>query len=264
MRILVTNDDGIEAEGLHALVRACERVGQVAVVAPHHDRSASGHSITLHKPLRVTEAKIPGSEAAAWAATGTPADCVVLAVYGLLPSPPDVVVCGINLGPNIGHDLTYSGTVSGATEAAILGIPAIAVSLDAEPGQDPRYEVAASFAAGLTQEVARRGMPPDALLNVNVPNLDPSRIRGVRVTRQSARRYRSRLERRTDPRGRPYYWIAGERTAAEDAEPGTDSHALHQGFVSVTPLQMDLTHRSLVATLAAWPLDRLLRGVDRS
>jgi 5'-nucleotidase len=256
VRILVTNDDGIEEEGLHALVRACEAVGQVTVVAPHHDRSASGHSITLHKPLRVSQAKIPGSEAVAWAATGTPADCVVLAVYGLLPGPPDVVLCGINLGPNIGHDLTYSGTVSGAMEAAILGIPAIAVSLDAE--RDPRYEVAAAFAAALAREVFRRGMPRDARVNVYVPNLDFGQIRGVRVTRQSARRYRSRLERRTDPRGRAYYWIAGERTAAEQAEPGTDSHALSQGFVSVTPLQMDLTHPALLSAMATWELDRLL------
>ncbi|MCS7234552.1 MAG: 5'/3'-nucleotidase SurE [Armatimonadota bacterium] len=256
MRILVTNDDGIEAEGLHALVRACERVGEVTVVAPHHDRSASGHSITLHKPLRVQPARIPGARAEAWAATGTPADCVLLAVYGLLPARPDVVLCGINLGPNIGHDLTYSGTVSGAMEAAVLGIPAIAVSLDAEA--DPQYEVAASFAAALAEQVCRRGMPPDALLNVNVPNLDASRIRGVQVTRQSGRRYRSRLERRTDPRGRPYYWIAGERTSPEDAEPGTDSHALSHGFVSVTPLQMDLTHPALLSALVGWELDGLL------
>ncbi|MCL6499596.1 MAG: 5'/3'-nucleotidase SurE [Firmicutes bacterium] len=258
MRILVTNDDGIDSEGLHALVRACERVGEVTVVAPHHDRSASGHAITLHKPLRVSPARIPGSGAVAWAATGTPADCVLLAVYGLLPARPEVVLCGINLGPNIGHDLTYSGTVSGAMEAAILGIPAIAVSLDAE--RDPRYEVAAAFAAALAEEVCRRGFPPDALLNVNVPNLEVGQIRGVQVTRQSARRYRTRLERRTDPRGRPYYWIAGERTSPEEAEPGTDSHALSHGFVSVTPLQMDLTSPTLVSALGAWELDRLLRG----
>lgn len=258
MRVLVTNDDGIDADGLHALVRACERVGEVTVVAPHHDRSASGHSITLHKPLRVTPARIPGSQAAAFAATGTPADCVLLAVYALLPSRPDVVVCGINLGPNVGHDLTYSGTVSGAMEAAILGIPAIAVSLDAE--RDPRYEVAARFAAALAQEVSRRGIPPDALLNVNVPNLDAEHIRGVRVTRQSGRRYRSRLERRTDPRGRPYYWIVGERPTSEEEEPGTDSHALRHGFVSVTPLQMDLTHPALLSAVTGWELDRLLRG----
>jgi 5'-nucleotidase len=258
VRVLVTNDDGIEAEGLHALVRACERVAEVAVVAPHHDRSASGHAITLHKPLRVAPARIPGSQAVAWAATGTPADCVLLAVYGLLPSRPDVVLCGINLGPNVGHDLTYSGTVSGAMEAAILGIPAIAVSLDAE--REPHYEVAAQFAAALAQEVCRRGMPADALLNVNVPNLDAGRIRGVQVTRQSARRYRSRLERRTDPRGRPYYWIVGERPASEEAEPGTDTHALQNGFVSVTPLQMDLTHPALLSSVAGWELDRLLRG----
>ncbi|GBD29991.1 5'-nucleotidase SurE [bacterium HR32] len=256
MRILVTNDDGIEAEGLHALVRACERVGEVAVVAPHHDRSASGHAITLHKPLRAFPARIPGARAAAWAATGTPADCVLLAVYALLEARPDVVLSGVNLGPNIGHDLTYSGTVSGAMEAAILGIPAIAVSVDAEG--EARYEVAAAFAAALAQEVHRRGMPADALLNVNVPNLEASRIRGVRVTRQSARRYRSRLERRTDPRGRPYYWLVGERAAAEADEPDTDSHALASGFVSVTPLQMDLTHTALRAALEGWPLQDLL------
>ncbi len=256
MRILVTNDDGIEAEGLRALVQACERIGEVAVVAPHHDRSASGHAITLHKPLRVFPARIPGCRAAAWAANGTPADCVLLAVYGLLDRRPDVVLSGVNLGPNIGHDLTYSGTVSGAMEAAILGIPAIAVSVDAE--REARYEVAATLAAALAQEVYRRGMPPDALLNVNVPNLEASRLRGIRVTRQSSRRYRSRLERRTDPRGRPYYWLVGERTAAEAEEPDTDSHALASGFVSITPLQMDLTHESLRATLEGWPLQNLL------
>ncbi len=256
MRILVTNDDGIEAEGLRALVRACERVADVVVVAPHHDRSASGHAITLHKPLRVFPAHIPGCTAAAWAATGTPADCVLLAVYELVGARPDVVLSGVNLGPNIGHDLTYSGTVSGAMEAAILGIPAIAVSLDAEG--EARYELAAAFAANLAQEVYRRGIPADALLNVNVPNLEPGRIRGVRVTRQSARRYRSRLERRTDPRGRPYYWLVGERAAAEAEEPDTDSHALVSGFISVTPLQMDLTHQALRSTLEGWSLEDLL------
>ncbi|MDR5683133.1 MAG: 5'/3'-nucleotidase SurE [Armatimonadota bacterium] len=259
MHILVTNDDGIQSEGLHALVRALETVGIVHVVAPHHERSASGHAITLHKPLRAFAVEIPESRAAAWATTGTPADCVVLAVYDLLPQRPDLVLSGINVGANIGHDLTYSGTVSGAMEAAIMGIPAIAVSVDAL--DEARFDVAASFAAALVQQVCRHGMQEDTLLNVNVPNRPADQIRGVALTRQSAGRYINRLERREDPRGRPYYWLLGERATGQAPE-GTDSHALAAGYISVTPVQMNMTNESMRLAMQAWELDRLLtRGV---
>jgi 5'-nucleotidase len=261
MNILVTNDDGIQSEGLHALVRALEAVGAVHVAAPHHERSASGHSITLHKPLRAFAASVPDSPVVAWATTGTPADCVVLAVYDLLPWRPDLVVSGINVGANIGHDLTYSGTVSGAMEAVIMGIPAIALSVDAL--EDARFDVAAAFAAALVQRVRQHGMPEDTLLNVNVPNSPADRIRGVALTRQSAGRYINRLERRQDPRGRPYYWLLGERATGAAPE-GTDSNALAAGYISVTPVQMNMTNESMRVAMEAWDLDSLLNRVARS
>lgn len=238
MSVLITNDDGIQAPGMHALARALAAVGPVAVVAPEHERSATGHAITLHKPLRAVRAAIPGLEIPAWATNGTPADCVVLGVLDLLPQRPEVVVSGINVGPNIGGDLTYSGTVSGAMEGAIMGIPSIAVSVVSfEVGT---FEVAATAAARLVEVVRRWGLPPDTLLNVNVPNLPLAGVKGLAATRQGTRRYLNRLDKRKDPRGRIYYWMGGEEDPMPDEE-GTDAWALRQGMISVTPIQMNMT-----------------------
>ena len=252
MRVLITNDDGISSTGLVALVRAFEEAAETFVVAPEQERSATGHAITLHKPLRAHTAAIPGSPVRAWATNGTPADCVALGILDLLDGHrPDVVLSGINVGPNIGRDLTYSGTVSGAMEGAIFGVPSIAVSIGAF--RSPIFSVAAAFAVSLARAILERGLPEDTLLNVNVPNLPGDQIRGVSVTRQGTKRYVSRLEKRTDPRGRTYYWLTGEPAPLPDEE-GTDSWALAQGRISVTPIGLDLTDVGLRKELEAWGL----------
>jgi 5'-nucleotidase len=248
---LLTNDDGIGSPGLHALVYAFESAAEVFVVAPEHERSATGHAITLHKPLRAVSAVVPGSGVRAWATNGTPADCVALGILALLPERPDVVVSGINVGPNMGRDLTYSGTVSGAMEAAIIGVPGIALSIGAF--RDPRFEVAAEFAVYLAQTITSRGLPPDVLLNVNVPNLPAGEVEGVEITRQGDKRYISRLDQRTDPRGRPYYWLTGEPGVKGDRE-GTDTWALANKRISVTPIGLDMTNLTALSALKSWGL----------
>jgi len=251
MRVLLTNDDGIHSPGLHALAEAFVSHHETVVVAPEHERSATGHAITLHKPLRAWRSEVFPAGVAAWATNGTPADCVVLGVLDLLGWRPDVVVSGINVGPNLGRDLTYSGTVSGAMEGAIMGIPSVAVSVAAFV--EVRFDVAAEFAERLSRLVLERALPADALINVNVPNLPPERLSGVAVTRQGSRRYLSQLERRTDPRGRPYYWLAGEPGPLGDEE-GTDSWAVSAGYISVTPIHLNMTSERLLRDLAAWGL----------
>lgn len=251
MRVLLTNDDGIASPGLHALAEAFVAAHQIVVVAPEHERSASGHAITLHKPLRArpVTAFVPGVQA--WATNGTPADCVVLAVGELLRWRPDVIVAGINVGPNLGLDLTYSGTVSGAMEGAILGVPSLAVSVTSFV--DVRFEVAASFAERVARLAVDRHLPGDSLLNINVPNLPRDQLKGIRITRQSQRRYLSRLEKRVDPRGRSYYWLTGQREPVADAE-GTDGWAVANGFVSVTPVHLNMTDHQLLVDLEHWAL----------
>lgn len=252
MRVLLTNDDGIGSPGLHALARAFEEEAEVFVVAPEHERSATGHAITLHKPLRAAPSSIPGSSVRAWATNGTPADCVAMGALSLLAERPDIVVSGINVGPNMGRDLTYSGTVSGAMEAAIIGVPGIAVSVGAF--RNPRFDVAGRFAVYLAKMIVTRGLPVDTLLNVNVPNLPAAEIEGVEITRQGDKRYISRLEERTDPRGRPYYWLTGEPGIRDDLE-GTDTWALAHRRISVTPIGLDMTSPPAVTALRSWGLE---------
>jgi len=249
LQILLTNDDGIYAEGLSVLRDALSAVGDVTVVAPERPRSASGHAITLHKPLRAEKVRLPwGGEG--YAASGTPSDCVVLGMYALMTGC-DLVVAGINLGPNLGEDLTYSGTVSAAMEGAICGKPAIAVSV--ADYELPDYKPAARFTAQLARQVAEHGLPADMLLNVNVPNLPEDEIQGVEITHQGKRRYEGRVERRLDPRGRPYYWLGGEIITGFDGE-GSDGEAIRQGKISVTPLHLDLTSYPFAETLRTWEL----------
>jgi 5'-nucleotidase len=251
MRVLLTNDDGLSAAGLLALARAMRSSADTFVVAPEHERSAASHAITLHKPLRVVATTLGDTGVPAWATNGTPADCVVLAVLDLLGTPPDVVVSGINAGANLGMDLIYSGTVSGAVEASLFGIPAIAISVASF--KDIRWEGAAIFAAQLAGEVERHGLPRDTFLNVNVPNLPADQIRGVEITRQSSRRYVSRLEKRSDPRGRDYYWLTGSPNGGE-SDPGTDARAVTDGRISITPLRLDMTHEELFPMFRSWNL----------
>lgn len=251
MRALLTNDDGLNAPGLLALARAVSGVAETFVVAPEHERSAASHAITLHKPLRAVPVSLGDTGVRAWATNGTPADCVVLGVLDLLERPPDVVVSGINLGANLGMDLIYSGTVSGAVEATLFGIAAVAISVAALA--DVHWEPAAHFAVGLVREVVRRGLPRDTFLNVNVPNRPAAGILGVEVTRQSARRYVNRLEKRSDPRGRDYYWLTGSAEEVEHA-PGTDARAVAEGRISVTPLRLDMTDHELGPVIRSWRL----------
>jgi 5'-nucleotidase len=251
MRVLLTNDDGLASPGLLALAEAMRRVGDPFIVAPEHERSAASHAITLHKPLRARPVRIGDDGPPAWATNGTPADCVVLGVLDLLGTPPDVVVSGINVGANLGMDLVYSGTVSGAVEGALFGIPAIAISVASFT--DIHWDPAARFGAHLAREVQRHGLPPDTFLNVNVPNLPAAEIRGVEITRQSARRYVSRLEKRSDPRGRDYYWLTGSADGGE-FDPGTDARAVAEGRISITPLRLDMSHEELAPMFRAWNL----------
>ncbi len=250
--ILVTNDDGVDAPGLLALKQALEKIGQVTVFAPEHNWSAAGHTKTMHKPLRVNQVKLADGTMA-YASSGAPSDCVALAVLGLLPRRPDLVVSGINQGANLGHDITYSGTVAAAMEGVISGIPAIAVSLDSYESQD--FACAAEFAARLAAQVLARGLPPNTLLNVNVPAVPREEIAGVLVTRLGKRVYRDVLVERKDPRGRNYYWIGGEPPVGVPEE-GTDIWALAHNYISVTPLHLDMTDYRLIEELKRWRLDK--------
>lgn len=243
--ILVTNDDGIHAPGLRALAAALEKVGEVYVVAPNHERSAVGHAVTLHRPLRV-ETVAPRR----FAVNGTPSDCVNLGILGILPVRPDVVVSGINDGPNLGDDVTYSGTVSAAMEGSLLGVPAVAVSL-AEAGEAADYGPAARAAARLVGLVLRGRDPVVTLLNMNVPR---GRPRGLRLTRLGRRVYSERVVEHRDPRGKLYYWI-GAGPPAWEAGDDTDFAVVHAGYISVTPLHLDLTSYDGLRALKSWESD---------
>ena len=252
MRILVTNDDGVFAPGLLALVQALRTLGEVSVLAPDHNWSASGHVKTLSRPLRAKPVELADGSPAL-ASDGAPSDCVALAVMGVVAGPIDLVVSGINPNANIGHDVTYSGTVTAAMEAVISGIPAIAVSLDAPELQTGplNYATAASIACKIARTVMLNRLPPQVLLNVNVPYLSEDELKGIRISRQGMRIYRDALVRREDPRGRPYYWIGGEVPTGV-IESGTDFGDLAEGYASVTPIQLALTAYALIDELKTW------------
>jgi 5'-nucleotidase len=241
MHILVTNDDGVTATGLLALASEMRRIGKVSVLAPDHNWSASGHVKTMHRPLRVKETLL-GDGSPAWASDGAPSDCVALGLLGFIPEKIDLVVSGINPNANIGHDVTYSGTVTAAMEAAIGGVPGIAFSLHTpeEAQAAPDYGPAARIAHRIVSALAENGQITGLLLNVNIPYLPDDQIKGILVTRQGLRVYRDRLDRRVDPRRKPYYWIGGDSPTAIPDE-GTDYGALDRGYVSITPLHLDLT-----------------------
>jgi 5'-nucleotidase len=238
--ILVTNDDGVHAAGLAALAAAVDDLGEVHVVAPEREQSACGHALTLHRPLRVDRVR------ERWfAVNGTPSDAVNLSILGFLPERPVLIVSGINHGSNLGDDVTYSGTVSAAMEGTLLGVPSIAVShFD---GTD--FGAAGAVARLVAARVLVEGLPPKTLLNVNVPARPP---RGVRVTRLGHRTYSEKIVEQRDPRGRVHYWLGGGEPRWEALE-GTDMGAVHDGFVSVTPLHLDLTHHRGVMQMADWP-----------
>lgn len=247
MLILVSNDDGIHSEGLRLLGESLQSLGEVFIIAPDRERSAVGHSLTLDMPLRVKQA---GERL--FAVNGTPTDCIALGVLGILKSKPDLVVSGINMGQNLGDDITYSGTVSAAMEAALLRIPSFAVSLVANG--DYRFEAAAKFSCYLAQIIMERRLPPYTLLNVNVPNLRQSDIKGVAVTSLGRRHYSETVLEKIDPRGKAYYWIGGGNYKWEHKE-GTDIEAINQNMISVTPLHLDLTDYHLADEMKRWSID---------
>ncbi|MCB9134278.1 MAG: 5'/3'-nucleotidase SurE [Anaerolineales bacterium] len=241
MHILVTNDDGVNAPGLLALAQEMRRLGDVSILAPDRNWSGGGHVKTLGRPLRVHSVVLTdGTEA--FASDGAPSDCVALATLGFFKRKVDLVVSGINPQPNLGHDVTYSGTVTAAMEAVIWGIPGLAFSLASEKDHlaELDYFPAARLARLITTRVMTQGIPQGLLLNVNFPYLAEHAIRGMRITRQGLRVYRDRLDRRVDPRGHYYYWIGGDAPTGIPEE-GTDIGALAEGYVSITPLQLDLT-----------------------
>ncbi|MDR7865607.1 MAG: 5'/3'-nucleotidase SurE [Sporomusaceae bacterium] len=251
MRILLTNDDGINAPGIQALWRELATIGEVTVVAPDSERSATSQSITVHHPIRVDQFCIDDPPLCAWRVGGTPTDCVKMAVEALLPVKPDVVVSGINQGPNMGTDVLYSGTVSAAIEGALHGIPAIAVSLATFKPAD--FRPAARFARKLVLELAERTLPPDTLLNVNVPPLPDEALAGVEVTTLGVIEYENTFERREDPRGRIYYWMGGSLKDTDNKD-GTDVMAVKKGKISVTPIHFDLTNYGIIKLIKEWNL----------
>ena len=252
--ILVCNDDGIDSEGIAALAGAMNGLGEVHVVAPMDEQSAVGHAITVRDPVRAREwdfAEEAGATAA-YAVSGTPADCVKLAVNQLLPRMPALVVSGINRGPNTAVNVIYSGTVSAATEASILGIDAAAFSLCGWSGG--YYDVAARVAERVARQVLAKGLPEGILLNVNIPNCSFDELKGTVVTRQARSRWEESFTERVDPFDRPYYWLAGEFVNLDEGE-GTDLEAIDEGYVSITPVQHDLTAYEHLSSLKNWSWD---------
>ncbi len=240
-RILVTNDDGVQSEGLIVLARALGDLGQVTVVAPDRDRSGVGHALTIHDPVRVQQVK--DRDVRTFACTGTPADCVVIGAFDLCGGLPSLVVSGINRGANLGDDVNYSGTVAAAIEGALVGVPSLAVSLAAtwpEHSRIHHWQSAVEAALRIGADVLREGLAPRTYLNVNVPNHPPEELNGARWTRQGRKKYGDRLDPRRDPRGGSYYWIWGSFDPSQ-IEDGTDLAAVRDCYVSVTPMVVDRT-----------------------
>lgn len=260
MRILVTNDDGVNSPGLRRLAQGLRKVGKVQVVAPDRERSAIAHSFSMHHPVRAWEL-----EPEVVMIDGTPTDCVMFAVLGGADSPPDLVVSGINLGPNMGDDVTYSGTVCAALEGTLLGIPSFALSLnlkrqgEAGPGEGFHLDTAVAVAKQLTVCIREQGLPEDVFLNVNCPNLPLEQVEGVEVTRLGKRIYRDRVIRRVDPQGREYFWIGGDPPSWVSEE-GTDFSAIERNRVSVTPISFRLTAHEAIERLRQWKFQ--LNGRD--
>jgi len=250
MKILISNDDGYMAEGIKALAEAMSSLGDITVVAPDRNRSGASNSLTLENPLRVNKL-----ENGVYRVEGTPTDCVHLAITGLLDEEPDMVVAGINAGANLGDDVLYSGTVAAAIEGRFLGLPAIAISLNGHTAT--HFETAAWAAKKLITQLLSSSLPADTILNINVPDIPIEDITGFESTRLGRRHKAEPVIKELDPRGRAMYWVgpAGEE---EDAGPGTDFDAIRRGAVSVTPLQIDLTHYDAIDGVANW-----LQGVSK-
>lgn len=244
--ILISNDDGVYSEGLRILARRLKQVGRVVIVAPDQERSAASHAVTLHRPLRVK--KISQD---VYAVDGTPTDCINLGINEILRQRPDIIISGINHGPNLGDDVHYSGTVSAALEGGIMDVPSFAISLVAR--ERFRFETAAEFAVKLVKKILCDGLPKGVILNVNVPNLPQSQIKGYEITEQGKRNYGNIIVEKIDPRGRKYYWIGGEEAGFDDI-PNTDCTAVAEGKISITPLRVNMTDKASLNSLKKWKL----------
>jgi len=251
MRILVSNDDGIDAPGLEYLAQAAAEFGEVFIIAPDRERSASSHSLTIHRPLRIFK---KGERK--FALDGTPTDCVNLGIKEILrDTPPDLVVSGINRGQNVGDDITYSGTVAAALEGALLKIPSMAISLVTDDKKAPNYVPAAYVAKKIIQKMITDTIPADVVLNINVPNIEGDRIDDFEITRMGKRHYEDAISEKIDPRGRKYYWIGAAGTRFEEDISESDCVAVRNGKVSITPIRLDLTHENFFEKMKSeWKL----------
>jgi 5'-nucleotidase len=262
MKILVSNDDGIFAQGIRALANGLVQAGHdVTVVCPDRERSATGHGLTLHTPIRAEKVEsVFDPRVSAWGCSGTPSDCVKLALFALLTDKPDLVISGINHGPNLGTDVIYSGTVSAAMEGLIENIPSIAISLAHYTSRD--FQVAVNFANKIVGKIERSPLAEVMLLNVNIPGVKEEEIAGVTIARQGIRRYVDIFTKRVDPRGKVYYWLAGKLekdvTVSEDSSDSnqmpTDVTAIYNNFITITPLQYNLTYVKSLDSLQAWQI----------
>jgi 5'-nucleotidase len=252
VRILLTNDDGIYAPGLRALRLELQKLGEVTVVAPASEQSGVGHSITLLTPLVVQEVRDEQNQFLGWAVEGKPADCVKVALLELLGEPPDLLVSGLNAGSNAGINVLYSGTVAAAIEGAFFQCTSIAVSMEYSRPKPLDFPQAAGLARRVIEQILVQEPARGTLFNVNIPSLENGPIRGIRVVPQNTIPYREKLDRRVDPRGRVYFWTLPEMTYTEPY-PGSDVSALEEGYVTITPLQFNLTHRTLLEQMSAWP-----------
>lgn len=253
MKILVSNDDGIDSPGIYKLVKTLKEIGEVTVVAPLKEQSAVGHAITMQVPLRVIKYHKNG-EFFGYAVDGTPADCVKMGIKNILKTPPDIVISGINHGSNTAINIIYSGTVSAAREAAIMDIPSIAISLTSHTATD--FTFAAKVAKMIAQEIAGKDLPLGTLLNVNVPDIPEDKIAGILLTRQGKSKWDDIYEQRKDPYGRDYYWLTGNLMEV-DTEIETDQAAIKKHYVSVTPIHFDLTDYKTFDMMKDWNIERL-------
>ena len=250
MKILISNDDGINASGIMALTKALSVDNEVFVIAPDRERSAAGHSLTLHTPLRVDEVEPMYGAKRTWVASGTPGDCVKIGLSAILSEEekPDIVITGINHGPNLGYDILYSGTVSCAMEAAMKGYPSIAVSLSSLSCHPEEFDFTAYFIAKFLPKIKEINFPKKSILNINTPALHSEDISGIAITRLGTKMFTDSYEKRTDPRGKVYYWMAGELIKS-DGNDGTDINALRQNKISITPVTFEITHKSIMPDL---------------
>ena len=249
MKILLTNDDGIYSEGIQALKRQLDNIAEVTVIAPDRERSTIGHAMTLHKPLRIKEVTL-NDNAVGYSVNGTPTDCIIIGLLEIMKeNNPDLIVSGINRGPNLGDDITYSGTVSAALEGALKGIPSLAISIAGF--KDLKFDTAALFAERLISNLFNNNLPQNLLLNINVPNINYNELEGVEITRQGKRIYQSEIKKIDDPSGVTHYWLGGDLPDGK-IEPGTDFEAIYKRKVSITPLTVDFTNYSIIPKIKNW------------